>query len=175
MQIDISDGVAELSRQGIADAKRACILGFDYGGYAALAGVTVQQGLYRCAEAIGGVTALSDMLTWGAGRYGRFDASMRILERRLGANSVADTAIDTRSPASLAAKADAPILLIYGIEDTVVPVSQSETMAKALQAAGKPVKLVVLPQEDHGLTREATRLQALQESIAFVEKYNPPG
>jgi len=49
MQTDVSDGVAELARQGLTDSKRVCIVGVSYGGYAALAGVTVQRGLYRCA------------------------------------------------------------------------------------------------------------------------------
>jgi hypothetical protein len=43
MQTDVSDGMAELVRQGIVDPKRACIVGASYGGYVALSGVTVQQ------------------------------------------------------------------------------------------------------------------------------------
>jgi dipeptidyl aminopeptidase/acylaminoacyl peptidase len=61
MQTDISDGLAELTRQGIVDPKRACIVGASYGGYAALAGVTLQQGLYRCAVAVAPVSDLMDM------------------------------------------------------------------------------------------------------------------
>ncbi|MBW8752592.1 MAG: S9 family peptidase, partial [Sphingomonadales bacterium] len=61
MQTDISDGLAELARQGIVDPKRACIVGASYGGYAALAGVTLQHGLYRCAAAVAPVSDLSDM------------------------------------------------------------------------------------------------------------------
>jgi dipeptidyl aminopeptidase/acylaminoacyl peptidase len=48
MQTDVSDGLAALVRQGIVDAKRACIAGWNYGGYVAQAGVTLQRGLYRC-------------------------------------------------------------------------------------------------------------------------------
>ncbi|MEI9984600.1 MAG: hypothetical protein WDN69_16180 [Aliidongia sp.] len=47
-------------------------------------------------------------------------------------------------------------------------------MAKALEQAGKPVQTVVLKEEDHWLSRQATRIQMLQESIAFIEKNNPP-
>lgn len=55
MLTDISDGLAALAAQGVADPKRACIVDGSYGGYAALAGVTVQHGLYRCAVAVAGV------------------------------------------------------------------------------------------------------------------------
>jgi dipeptidyl aminopeptidase/acylaminoacyl peptidase len=44
MQSDISDGLQALADKGIVDPKRACIVGASYGGYAALAGVTLQQG-----------------------------------------------------------------------------------------------------------------------------------
>ncbi len=175
MQSDIADGVAELARQGIADAKRACIVGQGYGGYAALAGVTVQQGQYRCAVGIGAVTDLSGLYDWGLGRYGRTGDGIRKFERRLGLKGGGGSALDAYSPSALAAKADAPVLLVYGKEDTTIPASQSETMAKALENAGKPVKLVVLKDEDHWLSRETTRLQALTETIAFVEKNDPPG
>ena len=70
-------------------------------------------------------------------------------------------------------RADAPILLIHGKDDTVVPFSQSQAMAAALKAAGKPVELVVMPNEDHWLSREQTRIGMLTAAVAFVEKYNP--
>ena len=41
MQTDLSDGVTELARQGVIDPKRVAIVGASYGGYAALAGVTL--------------------------------------------------------------------------------------------------------------------------------------
>ena len=49
---------ASRSSQGAASStpKRACIVGCSYGGYASLAGVTVQNGLYRCAVSVAGVS-----------------------------------------------------------------------------------------------------------------------
>lgn len=63
MQSDLSDGVKALADKGIVDPKRACIVGASYGGYAALAGVTLQQGIYRCAVSVAGVSDLNDMYT----------------------------------------------------------------------------------------------------------------
>jgi dipeptidyl aminopeptidase/acylaminoacyl peptidase len=174
MQSDISDGVAELARLGIVDPKRAAIVGASYGGYAALAGVTVQHGLYRCAVSIGGVASPNDFLDWIDSRHGHDSMAVKYMKRALGTDSLGDDKLDPFSPVEQAAKADAPILLIYGKDDTVVPTRQSEAMAKALQKAGKPVQVVVLKEEDHWLSREPTRIQALQESVTFVLQHNPP-
>jgi dipeptidyl aminopeptidase/acylaminoacyl peptidase len=78
------------------------------------------------------------------------------------------------SPARLAGRADAPVLLIHGKDDTVVKIEQSRRMERALRAAGKPVELIVLEGEDHWLSGEATRSAMLQASVAFVLKHNPP-
>ena len=175
MQTDVSDGLAYLAAQGVVDSKRACIVGASYGGYAALAGVTVQHGLYRCSVSIAGVSDLNQMLTWEHRRTGYDPSSTtRFWRRFMGANSDGDPALHDISPAQLANRADAPILLIHGTDDTVVPIDQSKLMLKALQGAGKPVQMVTMPDEDHWLTREAGRKQALAAAVDFVEKYNPP-
>ena len=74
----------------------------------------------------------------------------------------------------MAAKADAPILLIHGKDDTVVPLEQCDVMERALRSAGKPVERLTLTGADHWLLREDTRVAMLEASVAFVEKYNPP-
>lgn len=78
------------------------------------------------------------------------------------------------SPARLAARADAPILLIHGKEDTTVPVDQSQTMERALRSAGKSVDALYLPGGDHQLSQAQTRIDMLKAAVAFVEKYDPP-
>ncbi|MCZ4342625.1 prolyl oligopeptidase family serine peptidase [Sphingomonadaceae bacterium G21617-S1] len=168
VQTDISDGVAALASAGIVDQRRACIAGSDHGGYAALAGVTLQQGLYRCAISVGGFGDVDKLLTAqikrGSVTYkvgGRFKQSF-------GKNLVG------LSPIDQASRADAPILLVHAEGDLVVPFSQSSDMAAALTRAGKPVEFVKLPGEDHWLSRGETRLAMLKAAVAFIEKHNPP-
>lgn len=172
MQTDLSDGVRELARQGIVDPKRVCVVGGSYGGYAALAGVTLDPGVYRCAASIGGVSDLTRYATTQRIRSGR--GAERYLRRYLGAEDARDPVLAHLSPAFLADRADAPILLIHGKDDTVVPLEQSQVMADALRKAGKPVELIVQKGEDHWLSRGETRLQTLQAVVAFLEKHNPP-
>lgn len=79
------------------------------------------------------------------------------------------------SPIRHAERADAPVLLIHGKDDTVVLYDQSNDMGDALRRAGKPVEMVTLDGEDHWLSRSETRLAMLKAALAFVEKHNPPG
>jgi dipeptidyl aminopeptidase/acylaminoacyl peptidase len=173
MQTDVSDGVAELVKNGIVDPKRACIVGASYGGYAALAGVTVQQGLYRCAVSVAGVADLGDMLIHEHKSSGNESSALRYWRAFIGVSSTASSELKPITPAALADRADAPILLIHGKDDTVVPLEQSETMESALERAGKPVEFVKMDNEDHWLSREATRVEMLKAAVSFVEKHNP--
>jgi dipeptidyl aminopeptidase/acylaminoacyl peptidase len=174
MQTDISDGLAALAAQGIVDPKRACIVGASYGGYAALAGVTLQHGVYRCAVADAPVADLREFLHYRDTAAGyKEDATMRYWKQFMGASSNVDRGLDDVSPAKLADHADAPILLVHGKDDTVVPFEQSNEMLAALKRAGKPAEMVVMPNEDHWLSRADTRLSMLTAAVAFVQKYNP--
>jgi dipeptidyl aminopeptidase/acylaminoacyl peptidase len=92
----------------------------------------------------------------------------------MGAERLGDRSLDERSPVRLAAQADAPMLLIHGRDDTVVPVEQSRLMAQALRRAGKPVELIELDGEDHWLSRSDTRLTMLTAMIDFLLEHNPP-
>lgn len=175
MQTDISDGVKMLASTGVIDPKRTCIAGASYGGYAALAGVTIEQGLYRCAVAVAPVTDWGRMMASEAiSTGGSKGVTVSYWKRFTGATSAADPMLNTISPARLASKADAPILMVHGRDDTVVPFEQTDVMIKALKASGKPVDLVTLAAEDHWLSREPTRIQMLKTTIEFIEKHNPP-
>jgi dipeptidyl aminopeptidase/acylaminoacyl peptidase len=175
MQTDLSDGVRHLASQGVIDPKRVCIMGASYGGYAALAGATLDPGVYRCAVSVNGVSDLPMMLAAEARVAGGSDrANIRYWSRFMGASFRQRGELDAVSPARQAAKADGPILLIHGKDDTVVPYQQSAEMHRALERAGKPVQLVTLPAEDHWLSRGTTRLQMLKSAVAFLETHNPP-
>jgi dipeptidyl aminopeptidase/acylaminoacyl peptidase len=97
----------------------------------------------------------------------------RVVSRSLLEQLGPRSGFDAVSPRRFAAQADAPILLIHGRDDIVVPYEQSTRMADALKDARKPYKLVELRAEDHWLSRAETRLQMLEEAVAFVQEHNP--
>lgn len=169
MQSDISDGLAALAEKGIVDPDRACIVGASYGGYAALVGVTLQQGLYRCAVSVNGIGDVSMMSRIERRESGRSKVAARSLEMQLGPRS----GYKAISPRYYAERADAPILLIHGRDDTVVAFAQSVKMADALRDAGKEYQFVELEGEDHWLSLGATRQAMLKASLSFVQLHNP--
>lgn len=173
METDLSDGVRYLASQGTIDPKRVCIVGASYGGYAALAGPTLDPGVYRCAVSYAGPADMAKMTEWSLNHNGL--GAEKYWIRFMGAETNRDQAFAAISPARFASRADAPILMIHGKDDTVVPLEQSEIMVGALKAAGKPVDLVVLPGQDHWLSHGDTRLKMLEATMDFVEKNNPPG
>ena len=171
MQTDLSDGVRYLVKEGMVDPARVCIVGGSYGGYAALAGVTLDPGVYRCAVSIAGISDMKVMLkSEGA------DAShtQRYWERFTGASNLSDPLLDQISPLKHVDTITVPVMLIHGKDDSVVRFEQSTMMYDAMKHAKKDVEMVTLKNEDHWLSRSETRLQMLQSSIAFLRTHNPP-
>ena len=169
MQTDISDGLEALAEAGTIDPERACIVGASYGGYAALAGVTLQQGIYRCAVAVAPVSDLKAMYNENYRASGQQRIARESLMQQLGPRD----GWDDVSPRRHAERADAPVMLIHRKEDTVVPFSHSSQMADKLKDADKPYELVTLEGEDHWLSLSTTRRQMLEAAVRFVEKHNP--
>jgi cephalosporin-C deacetylase-like acetyl esterase len=175
MQTDLSDAVHYLAQQGTIDPKRVCIVGASYGGYAALAGVTLDPGVYRCAVSVAGVSDLSRLLRWTNARSASADnLSQRYWDRFMGVKGPDDHALQAISPVDHVDAVTAPVLLIHGLDDSVVPYEQSQIMADALKRAGKSVDFVTLEHEDHWLSRNATRFQMLQTTVRFLKANNPP-
>ncbi|MCC7198854.1 MAG: S9 family peptidase [Gammaproteobacteria bacterium] len=166
MQDDVSDGVKAMVEQGMVDPKRVCIVGASYGGYAALAGATLTPELYACAVSIAGVADLPAMINWVADQSGEFSESVKYWNRHIGEPD--DRDVIDKSPVNQVASVRAPVMLMHGIDDTVVPYEQSELMEKALKKAGKPYQLVRLDGEDHWLSRSETRTKMLAELEAFL-------
>ena len=169
MQTDLLDGIAAVADK--ADAGKVCVVGASFGGYAALAGATMHPEAYKCAASIAGVADLGLLLEQLWRTSGDDSAGIGELRAMLGAADKGK--LNATSPALLVSKATAPILLIHGDQDTIVAPQQSQVMANALKAAGKPVEYVVLAGENHYMTRSATRTQMLQALETFLAKQLP--
>ncbi|SRR5579859_2863 len=172
MQTDLSDGVRYLARQGVIDPKRVCIVGASYGGYAALAGVTIESGVYRCAVSVAGLSDLKRFRKWTI--ENESGLSQRYWDRFIGISDKNDPAVAAVSPIEHVGSVSVPVLLVHGRDDTVVPYEQSDLIFSALKRAGKSVEMVTMKHEDHWLSHGDTRLQMLQATVAFLKANNPP-
>ncbi len=174
MQHDLDDGVDALARASIIDAARVCIVGGSYGGYAALVGVTMTPERYRCGISVAGVSDLNQMLIDTEHRSGGDDTmSSDWWRQSIGDREEDREAVRAASPANLAERVIAPVLLIHGTDDTVVPISQSRRMLRALEGAHKVVRFVELRGDDHWLSDAPTRIETLREIEGFLAVHLP--
>ncbi|MGH6950233.1 MAG: alpha/beta hydrolase family protein [Vitreimonas sp.] len=171
MQTDVEDGVAALGRSGRIDPSRVCIVGASYGGYAALAGVSLTPDRYRCAISIAGVSDLMEMIDAERAQTGRYSISTDYWRSSIGDRQEDRDRIRAVSPAFLADRVTAPVLLMHGTDDTVVPIDQSRRMERALTRAGKQVRFVELRGDDHYLSDAETRIATLREMEAFLAQH----
>jgi dipeptidyl aminopeptidase/acylaminoacyl peptidase len=168
MQHDVTDGVKALAERGTIDSRRVCIVGWSYGGYAALAGATLTPGLYRCAASINGVSDLPLMIGAVRVRGGKFSDALAYWKDHIGEPT--DPDVIAVSPARRAQAASSSIMLFHAELDSVVPIIQSETMASALKSANKPYEFVRLPGDDHALSTAAMRTTVLENLGPFLER-----
>ncbi len=170
MQHDVSDSVKWAIEQGWADAQRVCIVGASYGGYAAFAGATMTPELYACSVSYSGVSDLAVM----QGYASRETGSVKYWEKHMGLTRFNSQQIDAKSPAKLARNVRGPMLILHGKDDTVVPLEQSQIMADAMKAAGKPYEFIEFEGADHWLLREDGRLKFFSEVERFVKPILKP-
>jgi len=173
MQDDVSDGVAALVKAGYVDPKRVCIMGASYGGYSALAGGAFSPELYRCVISIAGVSDLPRMLKSAKFKFGSNHWVVGYWEKIIGDSDKEREKLKSISPINSVDKFKAPVLLVHGKDDTIVPIRQSSLMHKALKTAGKDVEFITLKGEDHWLSGSETRLALIKAINEFLDTHNP--
>ncbi len=164
MQDDLIDAIGWAAAQGIADAKRVCIVGASYGGYAAMRGAQRDRSSYRCAISYAGVSDLKGMLAYD-NKF--FNNEAKAYWKK----SAPDLA--AVSPRFHAGEFGVPILIAHGAKDKRVPIKQSRAMVDGLQKAGKPVVYLEQKQGDHHFSRTEDRLEFLKAMKAFLDRHNP--
>jgi dipeptidyl aminopeptidase/acylaminoacyl peptidase len=155
MQNDVTDGTRWLISQKLADPARIAIAGSGYGGYSALMGAVKEPGLYAAVAAYDPITDLDKLLH----RMRHFAGSD--INRPKVKNDDQDA--DDISPVEHAAEIKAPVLLVHGKKDVLVPYDHSEDMESALKSAGKRVTAFYPELADAGMSHGAERVLWLTE------------
>jgi acetyl esterase/lipase len=158
---DVLDAGRWLVAQGIASPDKLAVVGWSYGGYAALQSAAVDPSVFKAVIAIAPVT---DLLEFKEGY--RNWSNFMVVSREIGEGAH----VREGSPALNAAKIKVPVLLFHGEMDRNVPIRQSKEMADRLAAAGVPHELVTWPDLDHQLDDSAVRAEMLRKSDAFLRK-----
>jgi len=170
MQHDLTDAVKTLIKSGYVNPEKVCVIGASYGGYAALAGVTLTPDLYQCAISINGVADVNQMLADEKKDFGEDHWVLSYWRESVANGKVDKNYIETISPINQVSHVKAPILLIHGEYDKVVPFKQSQRMYDALKALGKHTVLVKLDKGDHYMSNGKNRMKALKAMDEFVKR-----
>ncbi len=148
-----------LVNQGIADPSKLAVVGWSYGGYAALQSAVVDSQTFKAVIAIAPVTDLS-----GLKEESRHFTDFDVVSKFVGDGAP----MHEGSPIEHADKIKVPVLLFHGAMDTNVHVGQSQRMAQKLKSAGARSELITWPDLDHQLDDSEARAQMLSRSEAFL-------
>jgi dipeptidyl aminopeptidase/acylaminoacyl peptidase len=172
--VDVEDcvrGARHLVETGEVDPRRLIIRGSSAGGYTALAALAFHDTF--CAGAsyygIGELEAL-------ASDTHKFES--RYLDRLVGPYPERADLYRARSPIRHVQALSCPVIFFQGLEDRVVPPSQTERMAQALRDKGIPVACLMFEGEQHGFRRAQTQVRTLQAELTFYGRvlgFTPAG
>ncbi|KAG9125844.1 hypothetical protein FRC07_005967 [Ceratobasidium sp. 392] len=162
---DVEDCVAsvfELGKAGLVDPNRVAIRGGSAGGYTVLAALVEASKVYATGTASYGI---SDLAALEADTH-KFESHYG---HKLLGGSLAEIpeVYKQRSPAFHAEKITAPLLILQGSLDAVVPPNQAELMEKKIKDNGGKVKYVLFEGEGHGWRRADTIKRALELEIEW--------
>jgi acetyl esterase/lipase len=157
---DVTAGAKWMVEQGIADPKRLAIVGWSYGGYAALQAAVVEPDLFRAVVAIAPVTDL-ELLKKEAEGY----TNANLVAAFVGTGPH----VTEGSPLQNARRISAPVLMFHGDRDLNVDIEHARKMQKALQSAGKESELVQFPDLEHSLVDSQVRTRMLEKIATFLE------
>jgi len=162
-EIDVEDCVAAAGHvvaRGLADPTRLAIRGGSAGGFTALAAL-----------------CFHDRFTAGCSRYGIGDLEAlaadthkfesRYTERLVAPWPEGRDVYHARSPLRHAERLERPVCFFQGLEDRVVPLSQTEAMVAALARRGIPHAYVAFAGEGHGFRRADTLVTCLEGELHF--------
>jgi dipeptidyl aminopeptidase/acylaminoacyl peptidase len=142
-----------------ADANRLAIVGWSYGGYAALQAGVTEPGLFKAIVAIAPVTDLALLSAQAEG----FDDYL-LVRQFIGQGPH----VRAGSPLQNIGAISAPVLMFHGTRDTNVGIVQSQRMDAALRAAGKSSELVTFDGLEHDLADSEARVRMLARISAFL-------
>jgi dipeptidyl aminopeptidase/acylaminoacyl peptidase len=153
MHDDLIDGVQWAVDQGYADPEHVAIMGWSYGGYATLVGLTFTPDRFTCGIAIAGMSDLTTLVEAdrktmskkGIKRWHKYIGNPKIdSERKL---------MKAKSPLSHVDNITRPLLIMHGGEDSIVSSDESDQMVDAMEKVGKEVDYVFFPDEGHSFEK----------------------
>ncbi|MFB6104921.1 MAG: prolyl oligopeptidase family serine peptidase [Halobacteriaceae archaeon] len=172
--VDVEDCVAAaryLAEEGRVDGTRLAIRGGSAGGFATLAALAFRDTFDAGASYYG----VADLRALAEDTH-KFES--RYLDGLVGTLPGAATVYEERSPVNHAGDIAAPLLVLQGGEDRVVPPAQAEDIVAALADNDVPYAYIEYPTERHGFRSQTAKEHALTSELGFyatVFEFDPDG
>ena len=163
---DVEDAVAGatwLAEQGLADPKRLLIRGGSAGGYTTLAAHAFHDAFAAGASYYG----ISDLEALATDTH-KFES--RYLDQVIGPYPERKDLYKARSPINYLEGFSAPLLLLQGLDDPVVPPNQSQMIFEALKSKGIPTAYLAFEGESHGFRKAKNQIRSLEAEFYFYSK-----
>jgi len=164
--VDVDDCVHAaryLVQRGLVDEHRLAITGGSAGGYTTLCALTFRD-VFRAGSSYFGVSDLEALDRDTHKFESRYNRSL------IGPYPERADLYRARSPIHFTDRLKAPMILLQGLEDPIVPPNQAETMVEALRAKGVPVAYVAFEGEQHGFRRAENIKRALEAELYFYSR-----
>ena len=154
-----------LVKEGIADPSQLGIVGWSYGGYAALQSAVIDPSLYKAVVAVAPVTDLPAFVE----DHRDFDDFV-LVRTFVGEGPHTHDG----SPIEHVRSIRVPVLLFHGTNDRNVGYQQSKRLADKLQSVGGRVELITFKDLDHRLDDASARAELLRHSDEFLRSRFQP-
>lgn len=162
---DVAAGLRAAGERGWGDPRRLVVMGGSAGGFTVLNVLAAHPGLCAAGVDLFGVADLFDLDE----TTHRFEA--HYLHTLVGPLPGAAAAYQDRAPVNRAGTITAPLLILQGSDDPVVPPAQSQAIADRLRALGRTVELHLYDGEGHGWGRPATVIDELERTSSFLRRH----
>lgn len=160
---DCAEGAQYLVSQGLADPERIAIRGRSSGGYTVLSALA-DSDVFTAGTSLFGIGDLKLLKATTHKFESHYDQFL------IGSDDLSDPVWAERSPINKVDQMHAPLLLLQGSEDKVVPPSQAESMFEALRDSGRPVALRLYPGEGHGFHSAANIKDSWESELSFYSQ-----
>ncbi len=160
---DCEDAARALAAAGRVDGDRMAIRGGSSGGLTALNALAAGNG-FKAAVSWYGVTDLIGLVET------THDFEAHYTDRLIGVLPQDRPEFDSRSPVNKVAELNGSVLMLQGLDDAVVPPSQTEHLRDAMVAAGRHCEAIFFPDEGHGFRRPETLVRCLEAELDFYQR-----
>lgn len=164
---DIEDASIHIKKAFAANGKapKVGVMGWSYGGYSTLVGMSMFSGSYDAGAALVGMSNLVTFLQ-NTAPYRRI---LRISE--YGDPDKDREALEKLSPVTYVDKIKSPLLIIQGVSDPRVPAGEAVQMHQILQQKNIPSQLILFADEGHGSQKRENQVLEYGHVLSFFEKH----